>query len=67
MKNFRDIALGVTATVTIQGARQIFNDTFKIFNENCKNLIINNIGETLESKEISDKFDTDRIYDEMDK
>ena len=67
MKNFRDIALGVTATVTIQGARQIFNDTFKIFNENCKNLIIKNIEETLESKDISHKFDTDRIYDEMDK
>ena len=38
--NFRDIAFGVTTTVTIQGARQIFNDTFKVFNEICKNMII---------------------------
>lgn len=66
-ENFRDIALGKTETVTIQGARQIFNETFKEFNENCKNIIIKNIGEALESKNVLDKFDTDKVYDEMDK
>jgi hypothetical protein len=37
-----------------------------LFNEECKNLITKNINKILLSKDVLDKFDTDKVYDAMD-
>ena len=56
----------MTAELTNSGAKTIFIETFKIFNENCKGLLKINIERYLESKSVEEKFDTDKVYDYMD-
>ena len=61
-KKFSEIAKGKTTATTTQFADDMFNHTFKKFNEICLKDTNQVISDYLESKPIKDNFDTEAVY-----